>query len=405
MLDRLRSQASVSPEQWALCVALPFGQVSNMALFVVLAVVRSDLSLSYSELGLVLASFGIARVLTDLPAGALVQRFNPRTALLVSLAGTLLAAVVGLSAASAWQLAAARFIHGITSSVVQCAILVWLVGGAHSGRRGRVMAVSEGVFSVVGLTVPVAVGLLAAIMSWRAAFVLGIVAALAAFAATALWTDSASAKAALGLESADLETPKRLMSRLGSLRSGGAVLLSAYLITIIIYFGRQSVIGTLLPLIGGDHVGLSSLRVGFALSLLNLVSIGAVMFGGWAGDRFGRGRLVVPGIVVLLVCQLSALLAHTEATFLLFAVMAGISFFMNSLPLTLVGDALPGHLRADGVAVFRLIADVGVLLAPTVVGFTLDLGGFTAAELVAPAATLAVLLAMLSLATARAAGP
>src|SRR2546428_6374737 len=128
LLDRLRSQASVSPEQWALCVALPFGQVSNMALFVVLAVVRSDLSLSYSELGLVLASFGIARVLTDLPAGALVQRFDPRTALLVSLAGTLLAAVVGLSAASAWQLAAARFIHGITSSVVQCAILVWLVG-------------------------------------------------------------------------------------------------------------------------------------------------------------------------------------------------------------------------------------------------------------------------------------
>ncbi len=113
----------VSTEQWALIVALPFAQISNMALFVVIALLREGLALSYSELGLVLASFGVARVLTDLPAGALVQRFNPRVALLASLGGVLLASIVGLAATSAWQVAAARFLLGATSSVVQCAVL------------------------------------------------------------------------------------------------------------------------------------------------------------------------------------------------------------------------------------------------------------------------------------------
>jgi DHA1 family multidrug resistance protein-like MFS transporter len=388
----------VTAEQWALCVALPFGQVSNMALFVVLALVRQDLALSYSELGLMLASFGVARVVTDLPAGALLRRVNPRTALLVALAGTLVAAIVGLTAASAWQVGASRFIHGVMSSVTQCAVLAWLVGGAGSGTRGRVMALSEAVFSVAGLITPVAVGSLAALLSWRAAFVLGILASLIALAAAAFWTDAASAKAALGVKGADeMEAPRRLLERWSSLRQAGRVLASVYLITFIIYFGRQSVIGTLLPLVGGEHIGLSSLEVGLGLTILNLVSIGAVMLGGWAGDRFGQARMVVPGVAVLLACQLSVLLAHNEPAFLFFAVMAGLSFFMNSLPLSLVGDALPPQLRADGVAVFRLIADVGVLLAPTAMGFALDAGGFTAAELVPPAVTFAILAAVIVL--------
>ncbi len=390
----------VSTEQWALIVALPFAQISNMALFVVIALLREGLALSYSELGLVLASFGVARVLTDLPAGALVQRFNPRVALLASLGGVLLASIVGLAATSAWQVAAARFLLGATSSVVQCAVLAWLVGGAHSSVRGRVMALSEVVFSVMGLLVPVAVGVLAAIMSWRAAFVLGIVSGLLALISAAAWTDGDSARTALG-QQADVVEPRRLLSRWHSLRGGGFVLLSAYVMTFIIFFGRQAVIGALLPLIGAEHVGMSSLHVGLGLTLLNLVSIGAVMLGGWAGDHYGRGRLIVPGVLLLLICQLSALFVSTEPSFLLFAAFTGMGFFMNSLPLSLVGDVLPSQLRADGVAVFRLVADVGVLLAPAAVGFSLDIGGFTAAELVAPCLTLAGLLTVLWLATGR----
>ncbi|HLQ35435.1 MAG TPA: MFS transporter [Chloroflexota bacterium] len=396
LLAAARAGGGVSAEQWALIVGLPFGQVSNLALFVVLAQMREGLALSYSELGLVLASFGIARVLMDLPAGALVQRFNPRTALLASLGGTLVAAILGLAATSAWQVAAARFLHGASTSVVQCAILAWLVGSAHSSMRGRVMALSEMVFSVVGLVVPVTVGVLAGAMSWRAAFALGIVAALLAAACTAAWTRADSAKVALGLPMEAAE-PRRLLSRWGDLRLGGATLLCAYVMTFIIFFGRQALISTLLPLLGAEHVGMSSLHVGVGLMLVNMVSIAAVMLGGWAGDRYGRRPLMVPGILVLLLCQLSALLISSEPAFLMVAAVTGLGFFMNSMPLSLIGDALPPQVRADGVAVFRLVADVGVLLAPTVIGFSLDAGGFTTAELVAPGATLAGLLAVIGI--------
>ena len=376
-------------------MGLPLSQVSNISLFVVLPQMREDLRLTYSELGLVLACFGVARVIFDLPAGALLRRVNPRTALVISLAVTVIAAVAGLTASSAWQVGVARFVHGASTAVVQCAVLAWLVGGAHSSLRGRVMALSEAAFSLTGLAVPLGVGLLATIASWRGAYAMGMGASLLALTGTLLCTDGASGQSALGdVVAGGASEPLR--SRWLALRSGGSILLAAYVMTFIIFFGRQSLVTTLLPLLGGELVGLSSVHVGFGLTLVNAVSIGAVMLGGWLGDRAGRWRLIVPGILLLLLCQLSALPISNELTYLVAAALVGVSYFMNPLPVSLVGDQLPARLRADGVAAYRLVGDVGVLLAPTAIGFALDSGGFTAAELLPPLASGLAFLAALA---------
>ena len=65
--DALLSRA----EAWALVGCQPLAQLSNQALLPSLGAMRADLDLSYAELGWVVAAFGVARLLVDLPAGNL----------------------------------------------------------------------------------------------------------------------------------------------------------------------------------------------------------------------------------------------------------------------------------------------------------------------------------------------
>jgi MFS family permease len=69
--DALLSRA----EAWALIGCQPLAQLSNQALLPSLGAMRDDLDLSYAELGWVVAAFGLARLVVDLPAGSLATRW------------------------------------------------------------------------------------------------------------------------------------------------------------------------------------------------------------------------------------------------------------------------------------------------------------------------------------------
>jgi MFS family permease len=365
---------------------MPLAQAASMALPVVVVPMRDGLVLTYSELGIVLASFGVARLAMDLPAGSIVQRFNPRRVLLIGLALTLLGALVGCVAVSSWQVGLARVIHGGASSVVQTAILAWLLGRASAASRGSVMAVSEALFSVVSLSMPIAVGLAAVVLSWRAAFAAGVVGAAIAMLVVLGWTNSASAALATS-SSSTTERPQTW----GSLRVGGPVLVLAFLVTFLLFFSRQG-LSTLMPLIGGEQIGLSPFEVGLGSSLWSGVSIFTILGGGWLGDRLGRRRLVVPGTLALLAGLLGTFLISDPISYFASWGCLGVGLVLSFLPVSLIGDALPPSLRPRGIAAYRLVADGALLLAPLMVGAALDLGGFDTARLVFIAVTGAVLL-------------
>jgi MFS family permease len=375
-----------TPEQWALIAALPLNQAVNNAMFTVVGPFRGDFALSYVGLGIVLASYGVARFAMDVPAGVLIRRVPLRLALIVALVANLGASVGPLAATAVWQVAIARAIQGLSSSVAQAAILAWLIIGAHPATRGRVMALSEVLFSVVGLIVPVATGAMAALWGWHAAYVSGSAAAGAACLAVILGTRAVNAPPTTGGDAAG--------EAAGSIRSaalaGGGTLLAAYLLAFIAAFSRFGMLNTLLPVIGSDQLGLSPVQVGLGLTLSNLSAIVVLMIGGWAGDRFGRRRLAAPGVVVLLACQFALFLAANGTLYFFVVTAQGLAYFMNSFPTSLVGDSLPPHLRSIGVAGYRLVVDAAVLLAPIIVGAASDWGGFDAAKILTIGLTAAV---------------
>jgi MFS family permease len=396
-----------------LVVCQPLAQLSNQALLPSLGSMRADLDLSYVELGWVVASFGFARLVADLPAGGLATRWNPRTVLMVAFAASAVASALGVFASNVWQIAVVRLLIGIASAVAQAMILAWLVGGSSSAARGRVMARSEAFFSVTGLVIPALGGLLAGPFGWRVAFVLGALAAALGVLAVFGFTQPSGAARAVGLE--DRPAPNRRVVSLDAppvsskpaskkpqpgwleLRHGGPILLSAYLATFVVFFSRNGLLNAGLPVLGADQLGFQPFEIGLLFSTINAVAIGAVLLGGRLGDRFGRYRMLAPAVALLLGSQLLLFLIHDQLTYIFIGLLQGLAAFVNPLPASLLGDALPVRLRARGIAVYRAVCDLALLTAPAVLGLTLQLGGFSLAEFVTAAATLAVLVAILVL--------
>jgi DHA1 family bicyclomycin/chloramphenicol resistance-like MFS transporter len=373
--------------------------LSNQALLPSLGSMRADLSLSYIELGWVVAAFGFARLLADLPAGGLASRWNPRMVLMAAFAACAVSSTLGVFATNVWQIAVVRLLIGIASSVAQAMILAWLVGGSGRAARGRVMARSEAFFSVTGLVIPALGGLLAGPFGWRVAFVMGAIAALVGLLAVFTFTHAGSAARAVGLD--DHHSASRLASSAprpgwSELRQGGHILLSVYLATFVVFFSRNGLLNAGLPVLGADQLGFQPFEIGLLFSTLNAVGIGSVLLGGRLGDRFGRYRMLAPGLALLLASQLLMFLIRDQLTYVIVGLLQGLAAFVNPLPTSVLGDALPARQRARGIAVYRAVCDVALLSAPAVLGLTLQLGGFALAELTTAAATLAVLIVIVA---------
>jgi DHA1 family multidrug resistance protein-like MFS transporter len=366
-------------EIWALVACQPLAQLSNQALLPSLGAMRADLDLSYAELGAIVAAFGVTRLVVDLPAGNLAMRWNPRSVLMVALALSAIGSAAGTFATNGVQLATARMLIGVGSAVSQAMLLAWIVGGSGRAGRGRVLSLSEAFFSAVGLVVPILGGLLAAASSWRVAFVMGAVAAAIALLTIVLCTRATSAAIAVGVTRSG-ESGETRHVRWRDLRSGGMVLLTSYLATFGVFYCRNGMLNSVVPVLGAERFSFTPFEIGTLFSVVNAIGIGAVLIGGRCADRFGRYRVLVPGLILLAFTQVLLLTVHDSVAYVVVGLMQGVACFVNPIPTIVMGDALSPHLRARGIAVYRAVCDVAILSAPASMGLAIQAAGFEAAE-------------------------
>ena len=65
-------------------------------------------------------------------------------------------------------------------------------------------------------------------------------------------------------------------------------------------FGWAGAIVTLAPLYGGQRLGLNAATIGRALAIGYVVEAILLLPVGWAADTFGRLRVLLPGMAVLM---------------------------------------------------------------------------------------------------------
>ncbi len=344
----------------------------------VLPLYARDFGVSTATVGLTLTAFGIARLVLNIPAGALAERYGRR---LLLVGGPLVTAVgmIGSGAAQdIGQLLAWRLVAGAGSALYMTGAQIYVVDIAPVELRARFVAINQGAL-LVGVSVgPALGGLLADGIGLRAPFVVVGVAAL--LTAVYGWfrlpetRDGAHAErdAEMGglPATGDGERRWRTIAKLAGRRD----FLAVGLVTAAIFTARAGARQTLMPLIGVEELGMSAGDLGLVFSLSGI--IGLILIGPAASvaDRFGRKIAIVPTTLFAAVGITVVAASSTVAVFVVGSVVMAMGTGVSGpAPAAYVADLAPADMRGLAMGIYRTFGDLGVVVAPPLLGALADL--------------------------------
>ena len=359
-----------------MCVLIAINQLGFGSVVPVLALYARSYGVSQSAIGLAVGIYGLARFLIAVPAGQLADRLGRRAPLalggLVTATGNVLCAYAPTFGA----LVAARFVAGAGAALTLTSGAIILADIAPPARRGRMMAIYQGVFGFAVGVGPLPGGFLAERYGLQAPFLVYAVAG--SLAAAVAWLcvpetrdmrDAAAVPAALPPFAAQI---RLLTARIGF------VLVS--LISFTSAFARTGALYNVIPVLGRDRLALSADRIGLGLAMASIVGLVLVYPSGVLVDRYGRKSVIVPATLVSGASMTIFLFAPTYAWFLAgcvaWSVASGIA---SAAPAAYAADVAPPGMNAAALSTYRMLSDLGYVVGPIALGVISDISGIDTA--------------------------
>jgi multidrug resistance protein len=375
-----------------MCVLIAVNQLGFGSIVPALALYARSFGVAQSAIGLAIAVYGLARFLVAVPSGQLADRLGRRPTLalggLVSAVGNLLCAIAPTYAV----FVGARFVAGAGAAFVLTTGLIVLADISTPANRGRMMSVYQGVFIFAVGIGPLPGGLLATHWGLAAPFLAYALTSL--LAAAVAWIAIPETRPASRDESAPAEVAFSTQIRLLTAHRG---FLLVSLIAFVNAVARTGALFNIIPILARDRLALDPDRIGFGLALASVVGLALAYPAGVLVDRHGRKIIIVPATVLSGLSLLVFLLAPTYAWFLVgcagWSVAMGIS---GAAPAAYAADTAPAGMHAAALSTYRMLADLGYVVGPIVLGLVADLAGVDAALIAT-----AVLLTVVALAFAR----
>src|SRR5580692_600497 len=195
-------------------------------------------------------------------------------------------------------------------------------------------------------------------------------------------------------------TPASCDTASAAARAGGhtdhpRLVLATTILASSLAFIDGSVVNVGLPAIGKSlHAHAGELPWVINAYLLPLSAL--LLFGGAAGDRYGRRLLLIVGTVIFAVASAGCALAPNMALLLAGRVLQGIGaaiLMPNSL--AILGDAFSGEARGRAIGTWASVAAMAGAIGPVLGGWLIDTVGWQAIFLInVPVAAGAVILAL-----------
>jgi MFS family permease len=374
-----------------MCLLVFFYELGFGSVVPALALYARSFGVSQASVGLAISVYGLARFLIALPSGRLADGLGRRTTLalggLVTVAGNLLCAY----APDFTVFLAGRFVAGAGAALVLNGTQIVLADITTTARRGRTMALLQGVFLFASGIGPLPGGLLAKWLGLSAPFLAyavagGLVSAVA-------WLRVPETKNLRGAAPAPLP-PFGQQIRLLT-RHVGFVLVGT--VSFINAVARTGALFSLIPILGRDRLGLTTGSIGAGLALASVVGLALVYPSGIVVDRYGRKTVIVPATLVAGLSLGLFLWAPSYPWFVAACVVWGVAAGLSAgAPAAYAADVAPAGMNAAAMSTYRMLGDVGYVLGPVALGFVADFFGVKAALAVA-----ASLLVLVSLAFAR----
>ena len=318
-----------------------------------------DLSMSTFQLGMLTTTFGIGRLVADLPGGHFADRIRARSLLALSAGGVALGSLIlGLSVVALGAYVAA-FVLGLSSATTNATGMTFFSNVAGADHRGTSMAVFSAALLGGQAIGPAVAGLLSSAGGWRPTMFVATAAALAT--AIVLLTTQSKEPSPRAASPVRPSTPG---SKEGTPRHYLAVLQS---VSFAVFLTLGAVPQTLVPLIGAGDLGLGTAAIGLALGVGGLARFVGTFLGGWLSDKVSRKAALVPGLLgqaagVALLALEPSLIAWLSAI-----IIMSLASFAVSVAATIVGDITePGQIGTR-LGRFRFVGDIGLVIGPLLV--------------------------------------
>jgi DHA1 family multidrug resistance protein-like MFS transporter len=329
--------------------------------------------------GFLVTTFGLARMLVDLPAGDLCERCGRRPLLV---GGAMMVAVSSILAGLANSfplLLLFRFCGGVGSAVYTTAGMTSLADIATPRSRGRIMSIYQGALLLGAGFGPAVGGFVAESYGLRAPFfAYGLLAFLCG-----LWV------VLRGVETRDVVIPTLDKEGGHASSSGGSGLgvllgnasfLLVGLVTFSVFFTRTGGRTTILPLFAYESLGISESQLGGAYSLMTLCNMLVLFPAGTLADRLGRKAAIVPSVLLASLAILLFTLTRNYLTFLGVAVLMGLATgIAGPSPAAYVADLTPEGQRGRAMGLYRTFGDVGFVIGPVLLGWVADISNYVTA--------------------------
>lgn len=373
-----------------LCAA-QLAQMTSMGIVTpVLPLYANDFGVGAAMVGMVVSAFGLARLIINLPAGQLSERFGRRNLIVAGTFLTTLGVFMCGVANSFPELVAYRFISGLGSGTFTTAAMVYITDITTSQNRARSMSMFQGSLLLGTSIGPAIGGFTAEMMGFRAPFFLAAVFNLVSLA----WSigripDIRSAKAT-GIErsaagvAAGGSVPAK--ARGGAPESGGGAgeilrnpnFILVSFVSFGIFLSRAGGRMTIIPLLAHDRLGMSEAEVGLTFTGMALLNLMAVPVAGILADRYGRKAAIVPSTIL---AGIAHIVIGISSSLMMFAPAAAIEGIGTGIggpaPAAYAADIAPPQARGLTLGLFRTFSDLAMVTGPVFLGWVAEMTDYT----------------------------
>ncbi len=373
LVQRYRSLLSANYGVIVVCVATAISMTGQGVITPVLPVFTREFGVGATFVGVAVGVFGLARLVLNLPAGLIGQRFGRRllmgVGLLLSGTGT---GLVGISG-SIPELVAWRFLAGAGSAMYVTGAMSYIADVSTRENRARLMGLQQSSLLLGTDIGPTIGGFVADTLGFRWPFFLaGLLAATAAAWVFFRLPDvraSAQGAPASGQKqkggSWDLSTIKLLLTNPTFLLVSG--------FTLLVFFTRTGSRQTLLPLVAVERLDISNTQLGLIFTVMTTINLLCVMPTGYISDRFGRKALVLPGTLLSFLGLGMFALGNSLWMFHLAGIVLGLGTgIIGPAPAAYAGDLAPPGKAGVTMGLYRTFGDLGFIIGPVLLGLVAD---------------------------------
>jgi MFS family permease len=365
-----------------LCVTTAVLMMGQGVISPVLPLYAQEFGVGTAMIGLTITVFGAARLVVNLPAGFLSERYGRRMLLVGGPAIAALGSLGGGVAPTFEWLIVSRFVAGAGSAMYMTGAMILLTDITTDENRGRMMSLYQGSL-LAGVSLGPGVGGFVAEGFGLAApfFLVAVLSGLAMLFSFGrmpetvnIGRESVTSVAATGHDEASGgQAPRR--SVLSLLMRPDFLLVC--MLTMSIFLTRTGARLTVLPLVGENRLGMSPGTLGLVFTMMTLLHLVVLAPAGTMIDKLGRKAVIVPSALVTGVALVLFAVSGNVWVFVFAGVIHGIGTgIVGPAPAAYAADIAPPGMRGINMGLYRTFGDAGFVIGPVLLGGLADVAGF-----------------------------